>query len=122
MCDLQEITNGLKWLLSLLALWRFLQPLKNCGVAGKEKPSEKRKAACAVTMAQAAFLPSGEFAEVTSKYQLYAENHDYLLKTTYVVGISSGCHEVFKTCRSIRIVAGMHTALINLSIAAIPST
>ena len=35
---------------------------KNCAAVVKEKAFRK-KAACAVTMAQAVFLPSGEFAE-----------------------------------------------------------
>ena len=36
----------------------------------KTKPSEKKKAACAVTMAQAAVLPSGKIIEVAVKHQL----------------------------------------------------
>jgi len=39
-----------------------------CGSQRKGFP--KKKAACAVTMAQAAFLPSGDFPEVVEKYQL----------------------------------------------------
>ena len=39
-------------------------------LSSKKKPSEKKKAACAVTMAQAAYLPSGEFAEVVDKNRL----------------------------------------------------
>ena len=35
--------------------------LKNCAAVVKEKAFRKKKAACAVTMAQAAFLPSGDF-------------------------------------------------------------
>ena len=44
--------------------------LKICLAVGKEKAFRKKKAACAVTMAQAVFLPSGEFAEVVVKHQL----------------------------------------------------
>ena len=44
--------------------------IKICGAVGKEKGFRKNKAACAVTMAQAVFLPSGEFAEVAVKHQL----------------------------------------------------
>ena len=44
--------------------------LKNCAAVVKEKAFRKKKAACAVTMAQAAFLPSGEFTEVVAKHQL----------------------------------------------------
>ena len=41
-----------------------------CAAVDKEKAFPKKKAACAVTMAQAAFLPSGEFAEVVDKSRL----------------------------------------------------
>ena len=40
-----------------------------CGAVGKEKAFRK-KAACAVNAVQAAFLPSGEFAEVVDKSRL----------------------------------------------------
>ena len=43
---------------------------KFCFAVGKEKAFRKKKAARAVTMAQAAFLPSGDFSEVVEKYQL----------------------------------------------------
>lgn len=68
-----------------------------------------RNAACAIVTAQAAFLPSEDFSEVVEKYQLYAENCDYLLKTTYVVGISSGLYEVLMYFISIIFFAGAHT-------------
>jgi len=42
---------------------------KNCGAVVKEKAFRK-KAACAVTMAQAAFLPSWKFSEVVDKSRL----------------------------------------------------
>ena len=41
--------------------------LKICFAVGKEKVSEKKKVACAVNAAQAAFLPSGDFPEVVNK-------------------------------------------------------
>jgi len=43
---------------------------KFCTAVGKEKAFQKKKAACAVTMAQAAFLPSGDFSEVVDKSRL----------------------------------------------------
>ena len=50
--------------------WLPRSALKNCAAAGKEKAFRKKKAACAVTMAQAVFMPSGEFAEVVDKSRL----------------------------------------------------
>ncbi len=42
---------------------------KNCAAVVKEKAFRK-KASCSVTMAQAVFLPSGEFAKVVDKSRL----------------------------------------------------
>lgn len=43
---------------------------KNCGAVGTEKAFEKKKAACAVIMAQAAFLPSGDFSRSGGKVSI----------------------------------------------------
>lgn len=43
---------------------------KNCAAVGKEKAFRKKKAACAVNAAQAAFLLSGKFAEVVDNSRL----------------------------------------------------